>query len=115
MGNALHLTKSATGSYPVGEAIVWLSDATPAGYALMYGQSFDKSVYPPLAIAYPAGVIPGMCGWTIKGKPASSRAMLSQEMSGNESHSHSARTQDTIGRLVDCVDTSSPTRSDIPT
>ncbi|EAO0647920.1 phage tail protein, partial [Salmonella enterica subsp. enterica serovar Enteritidis] len=47
-------------SHPVGAAIAWPSDATPAGYALMQGQSFDKSAYPLLAIAYPSGVIPDM-------------------------------------------------------
>ncbi|EDX8890585.1 tail fiber protein, partial [Salmonella enterica subsp. enterica serovar Cerro] len=67
----------------------------PAGYALMQGQSFDKSAYPLLAIAYPSGIIPDMRGWTIKGKPISGRAVLSQEMDGNKSHSHSARAQDT--------------------
>ncbi|MBC6253313.1 prophage tail fiber N-terminal domain-containing protein [Salmonella enterica] len=82
-------------SYPVGAAIAWPSDATPAGYALMQGQSFDKSAYPLLAIAYPSGVIPDMRGWTIKGKPISGRAVLSQEMDGNKSHSHTARAQDT--------------------
>ncbi|HIE7505360.1 phage tail protein [Salmonella enterica] len=82
-------------SYPVGAAIAWPSDTTPAGYALMQGQSFDKNVYPLLAIAYPSGVIPDMRGWTIKGKPASGRAVLSQEMDGNKSHSHGARAQDT--------------------
>lgn len=82
-------------SYPVGAAIAWPSDATPAGYALMQGQSFDKSAYPLLAIAYPSGIIPDMRGWTIKGKPASGRAVLSQEMDGNKSHSHIARAQDT--------------------
>ncbi|EAV4800170.1 tail fiber protein [Salmonella enterica] len=82
-------------SYPVGAAIAWPSDATPAGYALMQGQSFDKSAYPLLAIAYPSGVIPDMRGWIIKGKPASGRAVLSQEMDGNKRHSHTARAQDT--------------------
>ncbi|ECC9706893.1 shikimate transporter [Salmonella enterica subsp. salamae] len=82
-------------SYPVGAPIAWPSDATPAGYALMQGQSFDKSAYPLLAIAYPSGVIPDMRGWTIKGKPASGRAVLSQEMDGNKRHSHTARAQDT--------------------
>ncbi|ASG16899.1 phage tail protein [Salmonella enterica subsp. enterica serovar Macclesfield str. S-1643] len=82
-------------SHPVGAAIAWPSDATPAGYALMQGQSFDKSAYPLLAIAYPSGIIPDMRGWTIKGKPISGRAVLSQEMDGNKSHSHTARAQDT--------------------
>ncbi|EAP7890643.1 tail fiber protein [Salmonella enterica] len=83
-------------SYPVGAAIAWPSDMLPdGGYAFMYGQSFDKSAYPLLAIAYPSGVIPDMRGWTIKGKPISGRAVLSQEMDGNKSHSHTARAQDT--------------------
>ncbi|EAV7558870.1 prophage tail fiber N-terminal domain-containing protein [Salmonella enterica] len=82
-------------SHPVGAAIAWPSDATPAGYALMQGQTFDKSAYPLLAVAYPSGVIPDMRGWTIKGKPASGRAVLSQELDGNKSHSHTARAQDT--------------------
>ncbi|ECH6732370.1 phage tail protein, partial [Salmonella enterica subsp. enterica serovar Mbandaka] len=43
---------------PVGAAIAWPSDTIPAGYALMQGQTFDKSAYPLLAIAYPSGVIP---------------------------------------------------------
>ncbi|EMW9515268.1 phage tail protein [Salmonella enterica subsp. enterica serovar Newport] len=82
-------------SCPPGVPLPWPSDTIPAGYALMQGQSFDKSAYPLLAIAYPSGVIPDMRGWTIKGKPASGRAVLSQEMDGNKSHTHSARAQDT--------------------
>ncbi|EFN5651393.1 phage tail protein, partial [Escherichia coli] len=65
--------------YPVGAPIPWPSDTVPSGYALMQGQTFDKSAYPKLAAAYPSGVIPDMRGWTIKGKPASGRAVLSQE------------------------------------
>ncbi|MGS0555133.1 phage tail protein, partial [Escherichia coli] len=60
-------------SYPVGAPIPWPSDTVPSGYALMQGQTFDKSAYPKLAAAYPSGVIPDMRGWTIKGKPASGR------------------------------------------
>ncbi|EAN6937661.1 phage tail protein [Salmonella enterica] len=82
-------------SHPVGAAIAWPSDNTPAGYALMQGQAFDKNVYPLLAIAYPSGTIPDMRGWTIKGKPVSGRAVLSQELDGNKSHSHGARALDT--------------------
>ncbi|EAA9361177.1 hypothetical protein AB763_09785 [Salmonella enterica] len=82
-------------SCPPGVPLPWPSDTIPAGYALMQGQTFNKDVYPLLAIAYPSGVIPDMRGWTIKGKPISGRAVLSQEMDGNKSHSHSARAQDT--------------------
>lgn len=80
---------------PVGSAIAWPSDAVPDGYAIMQGQSFSTTTYPLLAKAYPSGVIPDMRGWTIKGKPASGRAVLSQELDGNKSHTHTARAQDT--------------------
>ncbi|MBA8493510.1 prophage tail fiber N-terminal domain-containing protein [Escherichia coli] len=82
-------------SYPVGAPIPWPSDTVPSGYALMQGQTFDKSAYPKLAVAYPSGVIPDMRGWTIKGKPASGRAVLSQEQDGIKSHTHSASASST--------------------
>ncbi|ENA6687255.1 prophage tail fiber N-terminal domain-containing protein, partial [Escherichia coli] len=82
-------------SYPVGAPIPWPSDTVPSGYALMQGQTFDKSAYPKLAAAYPSGVIPDMRGWTIKGKPASDRAVLSQEQDGIKSHTHSASASST--------------------
>ncbi|HCT3603825.1 TPA: phage tail protein, partial [Escherichia coli] len=82
-------------SYPVGAPIPWPSDTVPSGYAVMQGQTFDKSAYPKLAAAYPSGVIPDMRGWTIKGKPASGRAVLSQEQDGIKSHTHSASASST--------------------
>ncbi|EFM3931375.1 phage tail protein, partial [Escherichia coli] len=82
-------------SYPVGAPIPWPSDTVPSGYALMQGQTFDKSAYPKLAAAYPSGVIPDMRGWTIKGKPASGRTVLSQEQDGIKSHTHSASASST--------------------
>ncbi|HAV9383385.1 TPA: phage tail protein [Escherichia coli] len=82
-------------SYPVGAPIPWPSDTVPSGYALMQGQTFDNSAYPKLAAAYPSGVIPDMRGWTIKGKPASGRAVLSQEQDGIKSHTHSASVSST--------------------
>ncbi|EEZ6123629.1 tail fiber protein [Escherichia coli] len=80
---------------PVGTPIPWPSDSVPSGYALMQGQSFDKGSYPKLAVAYPSGIIPDMRGWTIKGKPASGRAVLSQEQDGIKSHTHSASASNT--------------------
>ncbi|EPZ5538854.1 phage tail protein [Escherichia coli] len=82
-------------SYPAGAPIPWPSDTVPSGYALMQGQTFDKSAYPKLAAAYPSGVIPDMRGWTIKGKPGSGRAVLSQEQDGIKSHTHSASASST--------------------
>ena len=81
--------------YPPGAPIPWPSDTVPSGYALMQGQTFDKSAYPKLAAAYPSAVIPDMRGWTIKGKPASGRAVLSQEQDGIKSHTHSASASST--------------------
>lgn len=77
-------------AFPVGAPIPWPSDSAPAGYAIMAGQNFDKAAYPLLAAAYLSGVIPDMRGWTIKGKPASGRAVLSQEQDGIKSHTHGA-------------------------
>ncbi|EOM8523466.1 tail fiber protein [Escherichia coli] len=82
-------------AFPPGVPLPWPSDTPPAGYAIMQGQTFDKAAYPKLAIAYPSGVIPDMRGWTIKGKPASGRAVLSQEQDGIKSHTHSARASNT--------------------
>lgn len=81
--------------YPTGAPIPWPSDAIPSGYALMQGQAFNKTSYPELAVAYPSGVIPDMRGWTIKGKPASGRVVLSQEQDGIKSHNHSASASNT--------------------
>lgn len=77
-------------AFPVGAPVPWPSDTVPAGYAIMAGQAFDKAAYPLLAAAYPSGVIPDMRGWTIKGKPTSGRAVLSQEQDGIKSHTHGA-------------------------
>jgi hypothetical protein len=81
--------------FPVGAPIAWPSDTPPIGYALMQGQTFDKATYPLLAIAYPSGVIPDMRGWMIKGKPASGRSILSQELDGVKSHTHGASASST--------------------
>ncbi|HDX9859186.1 TPA: phage tail protein [Escherichia coli] len=82
-------------AFPPGVPLPWPSDTVPSGYALMQGQTFDKSAYPKLAAAYPSGVIPDMRGWTIKGKPASGRDVLSLEQDGIKSHTHSASASST--------------------
>lgn len=75
---------------PVGVPLPWPTDTAPAGYAIMAGQEFDKAAYPKLAAAYPSGVLPDMRGQTIKGKPATGRAVLSTEADGVKSHNHGA-------------------------
>lgn len=88
----LDLTGSVNGQYPVGAPIPWPSDNLPASgaWAFMQGQSFDTRAYPNLAAAYPNGVLPDMRSWTIKGKPASGRGVLSREMDGIKWHGHAA-------------------------
>lgn len=82
----------ARSALPVGTPIPWPSDTLPADgdFAFMQGQTFSLTAYPLLATAYPSGVIPDMRSWTIKGKPATGRAVLSQEQDGVKSHSHTA-------------------------
>ncbi|MDY7622695.1 phage tail protein [Raoultella planticola] len=82
----------AQNALPVGTPIPWPSDTLPASgmFALMQGQTFNLTAYPLLATAYPSGVLPDMRGWTIKGKPSSGRAVLSQEQDGVKSHAHTA-------------------------
>ena len=82
-------TRSGGGDFPVGAPIPWPSDVAPSGFTFMVGQSFDKSVFTQLAKAYPSGVIPDMRGQTIKGKPASGRAVLSYEQDEVKWHAHS--------------------------
>lgn len=60
----------------------------PTGFILMLGQSFNKTVYPRLAVAYPSGVLPDMRGQTIKFLPASGRTLLSYEADGVKVHAH---------------------------
>lgn len=88
--DTITLVASQAAGTLVGQPIPWPSDVVPDGYAVMQGQPFDTAQYPKLAIAYPNGVIPDMRGQTIKGKPASGRAVLSAEADGIKSHAHTA-------------------------
>lgn len=90
--NSIFLSKSDADDFgnPIGSPILWPSDTIPNGYALMQGQTFNTQQYPKLAVAYPSGIIPDMRGWIAKGKPASGRAILSQEQDGIKSHTHTA-------------------------
>ncbi|EDM0763806.1 shikimate transporter [Salmonella enterica] len=81
-------------SCPPGVPLPWPSDTIPAGYALMQGQTFNKDVYPLLAIAYPSGVIPDLRRLVIKGA-GNGRSALSYEADGIKSHAHSASVSST--------------------
>ncbi|XHX67448.1 hypothetical protein GU833_15555 [Photorhabdus akhurstii] len=54
-------------THPVGVPIPWPLPNVPAGYFSCNGQSFNKSIYPKLATAYPSGVLPDLRGEFIRG------------------------------------------------
>ncbi|EAW4991509.1 phage tail protein [Salmonella enterica subsp. enterica serovar Glostrup] len=90
----LGLAEAIQNLFPVGAPIPWPSDTIPAGYALMQGQTFDKSAYPLLALAYTSGIIPDLRRLVIKGA-GNGRSALSYEADGNKRHTHTGRAQDT--------------------
>lgn len=94
-GDGTPIPYQDAGAPPPGVPLPWPADTPPAGYAIMYGQMFDTEAYPQLAKAYPSGRLPDLRGWTIKGKPASGRAVLSQEEDGIKSHTHGGTTTKT--------------------
>ncbi|WP_387689686.1 phage tail protein [Photorhabdus sp. RM71S] len=57
----------AMGGCPVGVPLPYPHRYTPVGYLTCNGQSFDKSLYPKLAEAYPAGRVPDLRGEFIRG------------------------------------------------
>ncbi|TNH44800.1 hypothetical protein EP164_04150 [Photorhabdus luminescens subsp. sonorensis] len=52
---------------PVGAPIPWPQPNPPSGYLTCNGQSFNKSTYPKLAVAYPSGRLPDLRGEFIRG------------------------------------------------
>jgi len=89
---------------PPGIPFAWPGATAPTGFMLMLGQSFDKTAYPRLAVAYPSGVLPDMRGQTIKFLPASGRALLSLEADGIKLHAH--------GGTIDSTDLGTKQTSD---
>lgn len=86
ISTAIAVAATAT-AVPVGTPLAWPSTTPPDGYTIMQGQTFDTTKYPRLAKAYPSGKLPDIRGQTIKGAPVG-RALLSQEMDGIKSHTH---------------------------
>ncbi|HID8510734.1 TPA: phage tail protein [Proteus mirabilis] len=52
---------------PVGSPIPWSLPTAPSGYLICNGQTFNKSTYPKLAVAYPSGKLPDLRGEFIRG------------------------------------------------
>ncbi|MQL46632.1 hypothetical protein GEA64_00870 [Photorhabdus khanii] len=54
-------------TFPVGAPIAWPLLTPPDGYIMCTGRTFDKSLYPQLATAYPSGRVPDLRGEFIRG------------------------------------------------
>ena len=53
--------------FPAGSPIPWPSNTLPQGWLICNGQSFNKTLNPELAKAYPSGVLPDLRGVFIRG------------------------------------------------
>ncbi|MFL7884663.1 phage tail protein [Proteus mirabilis] len=60
-------SSSELSDYPVGSPIPWPQATAPSGFLVCNGQSFNKSTYHLLALAYPSGVLPDLRGEFIRG------------------------------------------------
>ncbi|ERT10439.1 phage tail protein, partial [Photorhabdus temperata] len=58
---------NAASNIPTGVPLPYPHRYTPVGYLTCNGQAFDKSLYPKLAEAYPAGRVPDLRGEFIRG------------------------------------------------
>jgi hypothetical protein len=81
------------GILPVGSPVAWPQATPPGGWFKCNGASFDKTQYPRLAAAYPAGVLPDLRGEFIRGLDDgrgldAGRALLSAQADELRSHNH---------------------------
>lgn len=60
----------ALSTFPVGSPIPWSLSTAPSGYLICQGQTFNKTTYPKLAIAYPSGRLPELRSEFIRGADA---------------------------------------------
>lgn len=84
----------------VGVPLPWPQSTAPTGYLICNGQTFNKTTYPLLAMAYPSGVLPDLRGEFIRGLDAgrnvdNGRTVLSSQGDAMRSLSGSARLQGT--------------------
>ncbi|WP_340608757.1 tail fiber protein [Xenorhabdus bharatensis] len=59
--------ENANLALPVGVPVPWPTENPPEGWLICNGESFDKAIYPKLALAYPSGVLPDLRGEFIRG------------------------------------------------
>jgi hypothetical protein len=81
-------------SVPYGIPLPWPTSTPPTGYLICNGASFSGDLSESCGGLY-RGVLPDLRGQTIKGLPASGRALLSLEADGNKSHTHGASATET--------------------
>lgn len=79
--------------YPVGSPIPWPQATAPSGFLVCNGQSFNKTTYPLLTKAYPAGVLPDLRGEFLRGLDSgrnidSGRVVLSNQVHSYQQHTH---------------------------
>ncbi|PHM31342.1 phage tail protein [Xenorhabdus innexi] len=91
--NANNANENANLALPVGVPVPWPTEFAPEGWLICNGDSFDKTRYPKLALAYPEGVLPDLRGEFIRGWDSGrgvdqDRHLMSSQKSANKSHSH---------------------------
>ncbi|MDD9340290.1 MAG: phage tail protein [Providencia heimbachae] len=64
---------------PIGAAIPWPQSTPPLGFLILNGQSFSKTMYPLLALAYPSGTLPDMRDEFIRGSSVGRKELTTQE------------------------------------
>ncbi|HEJ9554079.1 TPA: tail fiber protein [Proteus mirabilis] len=69
---------------PVGSPIPWSLATAPSGYLICNGQTFNKSTYPKLAVAYPSGKLPDLRGEFIRGADAGRGVDVGREILSNQ-------------------------------
>ncbi|CDH26640.1 phage tail protein [Xenorhabdus bovienii] len=80
-------------SLPVGVPVPWPTEIPPEGWLICNGDSFNKTRYPKLALAYPSGKLPDLRGEFIRGwdhgrNVDSGREILSLQSDLIGRHSH---------------------------
>ncbi|WP_167332158.1 tail fiber protein [Photorhabdus australis] len=100
-GGDLHsyINNNIPHNIPVGAPIPWPLPTAPDGYFTCNGQSFNKSLYPKLATAYPSGVLPDLRGEFIRGWDDGrgvdrGRGILSWQTDEFKSHNHTLNADD---------------------
>ncbi|QIF58531.1 MULTISPECIES: phage tail protein [unclassified Providencia] len=77
-------TSNELSDFPVGSPIPWPQATAPTGFLVCNGQTFNKTTYPLLAVAYPSGKLPDLRSEFIRGLDAgrnvdSGRTVLSAQ------------------------------------